>query len=994
MRIESLHKYICVSICLVFVLSLSVSLFDFSASASSEEYLYNELYRNQLSYSPRTGWNNDPNGLVYADGVYHMYYQYSYNQDTETISNYWTDISWGHATSTDLVHWEEKEVAIPAYQTVDGEYYGMMFSGSAVYDEYNSSGLFDTEDSGCLTQGQGIVAVLTQPSDNAGGQRQILAYSKDYGTSFCIYGEILGVDQDGGLDDGEFRDPKVFWNSELDKWLMVVGGGSVRMYSSDNLMDWEYLGETGYWGECPDISFYEINGETKYVLIISPEDKENSHIYNNTSRSDTYYPSEYYVVGDLDRNGLFVGETELKRLSNGIDSYAFQSFNNVPDEKVYGISWAASWKTVSEYESLRENFNGGMTVVCEMNLEETEDGYVLKRTPVESLEDLRTGELLSYEGEASEADELFEDISALTGDMEIELDFSGNSSGTAEIYLRESNCEKILLKYDAGTGLLTLDRSESSLTAADTSLYRIPYSVSVWTDEEGVLSLRVLIDRASVSVFVNNGEMSFFSAVFPSAYSTGISVSGDSGVEVSAVIYATDSIYGDLPENENLYLSTNKIDTTIGSTEVVSASMLQDGFTNSDASYEVVEGEDIISMSVNSDATYITADAEGYAKIEVTASGITKTIDIYSYQNGFCSDLEYTMRWGGFSYLYNDGMFFSGDSDSFYFSDTWSENFSYEATFTPLTSSSQAGALVFGVSENLTSYYVVTADMTDKVLKLWQSGTGDLVTASYNFEEDQPFSIKVVMQDLVVRVYVNGSVYAAITYEITDYSGGYLGLNVYNGEFSINDVTFSDTDTGEYNAFNIGGEELLGILNVTDANAILLSGDYTYVDGVLTISEEYLLKLCGGTEYTFKVITEEGIFYFSITTTFKSVSVSLQESVCDPEDGVTLLLGRDTTVTSVWIDGTEYEFTQSGRQVIVSGENLSEFDSGVYYITVYTSNGRAETTVTFEVPDTTVQTNSKVISFVAVGVAVLIVAGTVSWYFLISRRKKATPGKS
>lgn len=150
-----------------------------SVTARAEAENYGESYRNQLAFSARQGWNNDPNGLLYVNGVYHMYYQYNYDKNTGLTENVWGHMSWGHATSTDLVYWTEQPVALPEGTAgEDGNIYGMMFSGSAVYDEYNTSGLFETEN-GKVKEGQGIIAVLTQPDDAAGGQRQILAYSKD-----------------------------------------------------------------------------------------------------------------------------------------------------------------------------------------------------------------------------------------------------------------------------------------------------------------------------------------------------------------------------------------------------------------------------------------------------------------------------------------------------------------------------------------------------------------------------------------------------------------------------------------------------------------------------------------------------------------------------------------------------------------------------------------------------------------------------------------------
>ena len=228
---------------LITLVSFNLNQMELLQVEGEENTQYGESYRNHLAYSAKKGWNNDPNGLVYVNGTYHMYYQYNYDHRNDFTDIVWGNISWGHATSSDLVHWEEQEVALPAYQDVNGQHYAMMFSGSCVYDENNTSGLFNVKEDGSLQEGHGIVAILTQPTDL---QRQILVYSLDDGNSFNIYGEILSGNAEGSLGDNEFRDPKVFYSDELNKWLMVIGGGSIRMYASDNLLNWSYLGETGY----------------------------------------------------------------------------------------------------------------------------------------------------------------------------------------------------------------------------------------------------------------------------------------------------------------------------------------------------------------------------------------------------------------------------------------------------------------------------------------------------------------------------------------------------------------------------------------------------------------------------------------------------------------------------------------------------------------------------------------------------------------------------
>ncbi len=961
--------------------ALGLGTMKLGASAQSP---YGEAYRNRLAYSAAQGWNNDPNGLLYVDGTWHMYYQYSYNAASGETYNYWKDVGWGHAESSDLVHWEEQPVAIPAYQTADGAEYGMMFSGSAVYDENNTSGLFDTDGAGNLLSGQGIVAILTQPLESAGGQRQILAYSKDGGRSFDLYGEILSAREDGGLGDGEFRDPKVSWNAELGKWLMVVGGGSVRMYASENLLDWDYLGETGYWGECPDLSAYTLeSGETKYALVISPEDKENSHIYNGTTRDTAYYPAEYYVVGSLDESGLFVGETQIARLSEGIDSYAFQSFNNAPDGKVYGVSWSGSWETVEEYAGFREAYNGGMTVVCEMNLVADGNGYRLTRTPVDGYAALRSEELFSAQSLRLEAGEdALSGVRATVADLELTLDFSAGDATEATLLLRSSTDERIRLSYSAETQTLTLDRSSSSLLAAETSLYRTTYSAAAPL-RDGKLDLRILCDRAFVSVFANGGTASFFSAVFPAATSDGMSLTADGAIVVTGTVHRMNGIFS-ATENGDLLVSAKKIDTTVGSEETILVSSYATGFDPSRVSFAVAEGAELISLRSDGARATLTALAAGYAKVRISYGTQETETELYLYDNGFTSDLDYTLNRRGFFYVGNDGLHFAtGEKDAFRFSETIAEDFRYSARLVR-KAGAQAAALVFGVSDNLTEFWVVTADWKEGKVKLWKSGVGDLAVARYYFASDAT-ELSVTVLNGTARVCLNGSDTEILSCPLADYRGGGLGLNVYNGETVFSDVSFaalSETAGG----LALGDVEIAGIVNVTDGNAILSAADYTFRDGVLALTDEYLRTLVGKTTYTIQVITSAGTFYWDVQTKFASVSVSAEKTETYGDEEILFTLGRDTTVTRVLFGDRETAFTQSDRTVRVSADELKELPTGTYFVTFYTENGRAETRVAVLEKDLTDVNLSKTVSIVSICAVVgvlLIGAGT---YLIVMKK--------
>ena len=965
---------------------------------ASENTDYGEGYRNRLSYSALRGWNNDPNGLLYADGVWHMYYQYTWNEETQSTEVFWDDMSWGHATSEDLIHWQEQPVAIPAYQyDKEGNYYAMMFSGSAVYDENNTSGFFDVNEStGKVVRGQGIVAVLTQPLEEAGGQRQILAYSKDGGTSFEIYGEILGAKDDGGVGDGEFRDPKVLWSKTHQKWLMAVGGGSIRMYASENLTEWEYLGETGYWGECPDLSRFYLGREEKYVLVCSPEDKEKSHIYNQTSREDTYYPAEYYVVGHLDEDGMFVGETSLTRLSEGIDSYAFQSFNNSPDNRVYGVSWSASWKTVGQYESFRKNYNGGMTVVTELKLTREDGEYVLTRTPIEGYKELRGDTLKSFDGVLTAGDNALAGASASVADLEIVVDFTESDATQATLLLRSSEKERITLLYDKESETLTLDRSESSLLAGDTTLYKISYSANVPLID-GKVELRILLDRAFISVFAGGGRASFFSAVFPMRTSNGMSLTSDGNIRVKADVYVMKDVFGGITEEGDFFVTASDVYLTVGEEREIAVFSFGN-FDPAKVRFEEVNNEDgTLALTVDgltADGAFATIKAlktkDGAANIRVYYDGVEiKWINVFVHENGFTGDVTYPVKWGGTSYVREDGIYLStGKSDAFLFSGSAGEDIYYSATFTPENASAQAAALVFGVSENFTGYWVVTADSAEKKLKLWRSGVGDLATVDYYFKSGETFTLSVSVIQNKASVFVNGTRQPALTCELNDYNGGKVGVNAYNASVTVNDVVFTDM-TAEDGLY-LGDCEIYGVLNLTDTGAILREDDYTFVDGVFALTEEYLLSLYGGTTYNFKVNTSLGSFDYSVKTAFSSVSAMAEKETVFTDESVVITLSRDTVVSKLLIGGEEVKFSQNGRTLTVAKEELAGVALGKNTVTVYSANGRAEAQIELLVRDMTAVNNSKTVSVVCLCIVLAVVVAGIGGYFLIcqNRRRK------
>lgn len=954
------RRLVAAALTLVIACVCTIALSGTAAAAFAEEGAdYSEPYRNQLAYSALKGWNNDPNGLLYADGVYHMYYQYNYDAGTGETANVWGNMSWGHATSTDLVHWMEQPVAIPAYQTVDGVYYEMMFSGSAVYDEYNSSGLFDTGEDGRVAEGQGIVAVLTQPQ--GGIQRQILAYSKDGGNSFIIYGEVIGQNNPGDIGDNEFRDPKVFWSEEHECWLMVVGGGSVRMYSSENLTKWQYIGATGLWGECPDLSRYETADGVKYVLIISPEDKAQSYEYNGTSRDETFYPAEYYAVGELNADGLFVPDDGgLKRLSYGMDSYAMQTFNGSADGGVYGVSWAASWKNVGQLEALRENYNGGMTVTCKLDLvPDGSGGYILERTPVSGYENLRGGLIGEYSGKLEMGANALSGVHADMFDMQAELDLSSGGASFVQLNLRTSAAERIKMRYDVAEGVLTFDRSQSSLIAQTEGVLangqtgterravradylNLPESVPVPL-EDGKLNFRIISDRAFLSVFVNG--RSLFAAVFPSAISDGMLLYADADIDAEVKVWEMNGIFGDVVPSRTLMVTAGKLDLYVGENRAVITSSYSSFSGAEEVEYAVVSGGQFVSLEQFGQTAFVTGTAKGSAVIEARTPQGAQRIEVYVYEDGYDGDLNFTLPLFAYTRPDDGGVAISAGTDGFMFSRESAEEFCYSAE---VSVGGQACGLMFGVSSNFFDYFVATADFEENLVKVWRAGVGDLASVSYDFGGVASCTLTVVVNAGSAKVQVNGK--TALMCPLPGYSGGMLGINVYNGEAVFNNVSLTRiaaaTFSGESISFNVPGITVQKVVNLTDGRAVLTAEQYSAADGVLTVNSSYLSTLADGEVYSLRAIGEEGEIDLTLQTDFGGMSLEPVQTEYASGAGVAINLYGEGQIYSLYVDGVVADassYSVADGVLSFTQEFCGALSEGSHTVTAYTSCGRPQT---------------------------------------------------
>lgn len=329
----------------------------------------NDLYKPTLHFSPAFGWINDPNGLVYSEGQWHMFYQY-YPMDT-----IWGPMHWGHAVSQNLVTWEHYPIALAP------DALGSIFSGSAIVDKANTTGLFEGESDANLIAY--YTASLSRPDiSSADYQTQCLAYSNDQGLTWTKY------DNNPILPNPKlecFRDPKVFWFEPDEHWIMVLTHGqSIGIYHSKNMLDWDLSSDFGAaeghhsqgpW-ECPDLfPLTAQDGVTKWVMVVGIGD-------------GCYAPGSgtQYFIGDFDGK-KFINKNSpdnILWMDYGRDYYATQSWFNAPDNKRIAISWMSNWRYARNTET--KTFRGVMTLPRECNLTLNEQGkYILKQSFSESV---------------------------------------------------------------------------------------------------------------------------------------------------------------------------------------------------------------------------------------------------------------------------------------------------------------------------------------------------------------------------------------------------------------------------------------------------------------------------------------------------------------------------------------------------------------------------------------------------------------------------------
>ncbi len=445
--------------------------------------LYNEKYRPQFHYSAPCNWLNDPNGLVWHDGIYHLFYQHN------PTGNDWGNMHWGHATSRDLVHWDNRPVALNA----EPMGVGYIFSGCAVADPANSSGL--------ATAGEVPLIALYTSCTTDGIQSQSLAYSLDDGETWRQYAANPVIENPGIRD---FRDPKVFWHEESEQWVLALAANDhIEFYRSHNLIHWEhasrfskpYGSNQGVW-ECPDLfPLVTDDGEIKWVLIVSvcPE---------HSARDE----SVQYFIGDFDGVRFESESTEIMWLDYGADNYGAITWDGVPkdDGRRIMIGWMSSWRYAREVPTFP--WRGNMTIPRELRLVSSGRGLELATLPVREVENIRANiaRIDRVSADDPNLQAVFARLSPELLDLDLLFEWPASAARSFGVRFTNSSGEKLSIAVHTGTGTLVVDRTAVGQRVPNPKFARRFEAPLRETD--GKFNLRVIKDRASVEVFGDEGR--------------------------------------------------------------------------------------------------------------------------------------------------------------------------------------------------------------------------------------------------------------------------------------------------------------------------------------------------------------------------------------------------------------------------------------------------------------------------------------------------------
>jgi fructan beta-fructosidase len=486
-------------------------IFILSVCFAQNNNAYKEQYRPQIHFSPKAHWMNDPNGMVYNNGVYHLFFQYYPD------STIWGPMHWGHATSTDMIHWQEKPIALYP------DSIGYIFSGSAVMDKNNTSG-FGKDGKAPM------VAIFTQhdpvgeKEKNNIYQNQSIAYSLDNGKTFIKYNHNPVLKNPGITD---FRDPKVTWYEPQHTWIMTLATKDhITFYSSPDLKDWkkesEFGKEVGAHGgvwECPDLFSFDDNGKIIWVLVV-----------NLNPGGPNGGSATQYFVGDFDGKSFTPINTITKWLDYGPDEYAGVTWSNTGNRKIF-LGWMSNWLYANIVPT--SVWRNAMTIPRELKLKHVGNDIFVSSEPVKELEKIESTPVILKNVQVSKSF----DLSAKTkAEFPCRVDLNFEGAGDFTLAISNDAGEKLLIGYDKKQNEYFIDRTKSG-NAAFYKDFAAKHVAPRLTNNQKI-NLSLVMDESSVELFADDGLTVMTEIFFPSKPYDHINIQSAENISIQSLSYS------------------------------------------------------------------------------------------------------------------------------------------------------------------------------------------------------------------------------------------------------------------------------------------------------------------------------------------------------------------------------------------------------------------------------------------------------------------------
>ena len=911
----------------------------------SDYSYYTELYRNQYHFSQYAHWNNDPNGLIYYDGYYHLYYQH------HPYSNYWSDMYWGHARSKDLAHWELLPICL--FPDEDwGSGAGYMWSGSAY--EYRKGDSADIDALNWFPEGDGngIIAFYTR---DGGMQDQMIMSSDDGGMTWTkrkLIPQTIATAPDGIFHKVACRDPKVFpittdASGKTTAWGMALTGqqeNKVWFLKSNNLWDWEYAGEfDALVPECPDVVKLTANDGQTYTVMT--------------------FTGREYIVGKMnydgntitftDRKGDAIDQSDFQKMDFGTDSYATQTFS-IRDSasdyfgQVVSLSWYAGVPADTDsgiYANARKVWNGsGMTIPVIWGLATEGDGYVLTQTPiVKDSEAFDKTNLITVNGQKLDAksENILASVNTHIFEMLLKIDNPNNEPISLKINVGDNEYTEIGWNEEEG---YFVDRRFTS--SAGLSIKDYPFRYTSGPRDFGTQDFYILSDNGGVEVFCDDFKIPFYLLTLASPYSVkaSLSVGGEVTVE-NLTLNEIASVWrtGEVVEGETvLYISDEavQLDTNLTTEKQVTAYST----SGTDITWELASGEGIVSLENITGGVIVKALAAGKATLIATCGNQKKEVDVTVYSGSPDSDVAFKSDGiisGNWIAKGTEIIASSPAGDGYILSDVKASDFNCSVSF---GLEAVAAAFIFRATEDMSDYIIFNYDNNERIVKMW-SPNGEIGRANAPDVNTNNVVLRVEAKGAHIKAYINGNLAIDTVLSEAEPTEGLFGLNVYSGKATFKSfVNFNDqytyNGTGSLTVAGDSKQVITALYNKTMANTKVDRAFYVSDGRNLVIDPAYFELLPVGV-YTFKAVGGASAYEFTVNVTAVT-ETTLKDVTIDKGCNAVIYLGN-VELSSVSVNGiqlTEDQYKVEDLMLTIGADLLTEDDN------VIVINGDKTITVT------------------------------------------------